>query len=327
MEEKEEKSIKENGQKNNNELKYLSHLYPSQNGVDYDLIKMIEEMLLYYGPTFSIEKVAGLDDIKLYFKEEVIEPLSNLDKLKNKKIKDILLYGAPGTGKTLLVKAFSKQENIKLLNFHPSNLVSQLIKDKEKIIKIIFDIAKFYSPSILFIDEIDLLYYKGDDEINTELVNQINSINSNQYNSGIKNRIIIGATNRPWKLNDKILNLFEKKIYVPLLKEKERKKLFQNEFEKCKCKLDNNVNLDEIDRLSEGFTGADIYGICQSAMYEVIKRKMKEDKDFLEKKSDKNADLIMTMEDFCNAIKNGNKSMKKKDIEEFKNFEKKYGNH
>ena len=325
MEENEEKNIKEKEEKQNNiELKYLTHFYPSPNGPDYNFVKTIEQMLLYYGTTFSIDKVAGLDNIKLFFKEEIIKPLLNKDNLKDKKIKDVLLYGAPGTGKTFLVKSFCNQEKIKLLNFHPSNLITKLNNEKEKTIKIIFDIAKFYSPSILFIDEIDLLYYKGEDEINNELVNQISNINSNQNNNGLKNIIILGATNRPWKLNDKILNLFEKKVYIPLLKEKERKKLLENEFENFK--LDKNVNLDEIDKMTEGFTGADIYGICQSAMYEALKKKIKEDKDFLEKEFSKNNDLIITMEDISNAIKNGIKSMGQKDLDEFINFEKKYGN-
>ena len=320
--EEEEKNTNENEQQNNIEQNYLSHLYPSENGPDYDLVKIIEEMLFYFGTTYSIEKIAGLDSIKHYIKEEIIESLSNKDNLKNKKLKDVLLYGAPGVGKTFLVKSFSKQENIKFLNFHPSNLISQLNKEKEKVIKIIFDIAKFYSPSILFIDEIDLLYYNGEDSINNELLNQIENINSNNYNCGIKNIIIIGATNRPWKLNDKILNLFKKKIYVPLLKEKERKKLLENNFEKCK--LDKNVNFDKIDKLTEGFTGADIYSICQDAMYEPIKRKLEEDINFLEKESSKNVDLIITMEDINKAIKNGIKTVRKKDLDEFKNFEKKY---
>ena len=320
----EEKNINENEQQNNIERKYLSHLYPTHNGPDYDLVKIIEKMLFFYGTIYSKEKVAGLDDIKLYFKEEIIEPLSNIDNLENKKIKDVLLYGAAGTGKTLLVKSFFKQENVKFLNFHPSNLISQLNKEKEKIIKIIFDIAQFYSPSILFIDEIDLLYYNGEDAINIELLNQINNINSKNYNCGIKNIIIIGATNRPWKLNDKILNLFEKKIYVPLLKEKERKKILENNFEKCK--LDKDVNFDKLDILTEGFTGADIYSICQDAEYESIKRNLKKDKDFFEKESSKNVDLIITMEDISKAIKNGNKTIREKDLDEFKNFEKKYGN-
>ena len=322
--EEEEKNKDENYQKNNIEISYLSHLYPVQKGPDYDLVKTIEEMLFYCGTTYPPEKIVGLEDIKHYFKEEIIEPLSNIDNPNNEKLKDVLLYGGPGTGKTLLVKSFMKQEKIKILNFHPSNLISKLNKDKEKVIKIIFDMAKFYSPSILFIDEIDLLYYNGEDEINIELLNQINNINSNNYNSGIKNIVIIGATNKPWKLNDKILNLFEKKIYVPLLKEKERKKLFENNFEKCK--LDGNVNFDKMDRLTEGFTGADIYSICQDAMYESMKRKLIEDKDFLENENSKNVDLIVTMEDICKAIKNQNKTIREKDLDEFKNFEKKYGN-
>ena len=91
-EEKTPKYINEKGQQNNIKLKYLSHIYPSQNGDDYYLVKIIEEMLLYYGTTFSIEKIAGLDSIKLYFKEEIIEPLYNIDNLKNKKIKDVTAH-------------------------------------------------------------------------------------------------------------------------------------------------------------------------------------------------------------------------------------------
>ena len=321
--EEEEKNANENEQQNKIEQNYLSHLYPTQNGPDYDLVKIIEEMLFYCGTTYAIEKVAGLDNIKLYFKEEIIEPLSNIDNLKNKKLKDVLLYGGPGVGKTFLVKSICKQENIKFLNFHPSNLISQLNKEKEKVIKIIFDIAKFYSPSILFIDEIDLLYYNGEDAINIELLNQIENINSNNYNSGIKNIIIIGATNRPWKLSDKILNIFEKKIYVPLLKEKERKKLLEDNFEKCK--LDKKVNFDKMDKMTEGFTGADIYSICQDAIYESIKRKLKEDMNFFEKGPSTIDNLIITMKDISKAIKNGIKTIKEKDLDEFKNFEKKYG--
>jgi len=145
-EEKTPKYINEKEQQNNIKLKYLSHIYPSKNGDDYYLVKIIEEMLLYYGTTFSIEKIAGLDSIKLYFKEEIIEPLYNIDNLKNKKIKDVLLYGSPGTGKTVLVKSFGNQEKIKLLNFHPSNLISKLNEEKEKIIKIIFILLNFILP-------------------------------------------------------------------------------------------------------------------------------------------------------------------------------------
>ena len=111
---------------------------------------------------------------------------------------------------------------------------------------------------------------------------------------------------------------------MPLLKEKERKKIFENNFEKCK--LDKDVNFDRMDILTEGFTGADIYSICQDAMCESIKRNLKEERDFLEKESSKNVDLTITMEDISKAIKNGNKSIREKDLDEFKNFEKKYGN-
>ena len=130
--------------------------------------------------------------------------------------------------------------------------------------------AKYYSPSILFIDEIDLLYYNGEDKINIELLNQIEQINSNNYNNEIKTILIIGATNKPWKLNDKILKKFEKKIYVPLLKETERKKLFTYNFKNCK--LDKNVNFDEMDKLTEGFTGADICTIYKDVMFEPIRK-------------------------------------------------------
>ena len=188
-------------QKKKIEYKYLFNLYPNEKGPDYELIKIIEEILLVFEGNFSLDNIVGLDNIKNYIQDEIIKSLSNLDKITNEKIKDVLLYGAPGTGKTFLVKSLSKHKNITFLNFHPANLISQLNKEKEKIIKIIFDIAKFYSPSILFIDEIDILYYNGEDKVNIELLNQIENISSNNHNNGIKNIIIIAATNRSKEKN------------------------------------------------------------------------------------------------------------------------------
>ena len=309
-------------QKKKIEYKYLFNLYPNEKGPDYELIKIIEEILLVFEGNFSLDNIVGLDNIKNYIQDEIIKSLSNLDKITNEKIKDVLLYGAPGTGKTFLVKSLSKHKNITFLNFHPANLISQLNKEKEKIIKIIFDIAKFYSPSILFIDEIDILYYNGEDKVNIELLNQIENISSNNHNNGIKNIIIIAATNRPWKLNDKILKKFQKKIYVPLLKEIERKKLFEIFFENSH--LDKDINFDEIDKLTEGFTGADIYEIYQDATYEPIRKKLKEDKEFFSKEYSKNIELIINNEDIIKAIKNKNKSIRKEELYQFKNFKKEY---
>ena len=313
--------MKENKKKNlenkedKHEYKYLTYLYPNGNGKDYELVKEIEKVILNYGE-YPLDNIVGLDNIKKYFDEEIIQPIKNNQ--KNKKIKDILLYGGPGTGKTLLVKTYWTQKDITFLNFHPVNLISKINKEGEKLISIIFDMAKYYSPTILFIDEIDLLNEK--ETFINELLKQMEIINS--YNNGIKNIIVLGATNRPWRLKDKIVKIFEKKIYIPLLKENERKKMFELIFKNIK--IDDNVNFDELAKLTEGYTNADIYTLSQDAIYEPIRKKVKEDKNFCNKKSLK-IELIVNMEDIIKAIKNQNKTMSQEDFDKFENFTKEYG--
>ena len=306
--------------KNNIEYKYLSHLYPNGKGQDYELVKQIEKQILIKR-NYSIDNVAGLDDIKHYFNEEVIQPLINQENQKNKKINDILLYGGPGTGKTFLVLSCGNHEKIKFFNFHPSNFVPELKKECEKVIKIIFDMAKFYSPSILFIDEIDLLYTltiwekeNEEEKFKSELLKQSENINSNQH----KNIIVIGATNRPWKLDDKIIKKLEKKIYVRLLNEKERKNLFELFLKDIK--IVDNVNSHELAKLTDGYTNADIYNICQDAQYEPIRKKLKKGE-----KLSNEIDLEVKMEDIIEAIKNQNKTMRHEDFDKFEKFKNKFG--
>ena len=88
--------------------------------------------------------------------------------------------------------------------------------------------------------------------------------------------------------------------------------------------MDKDVNFDEIDKLTEGFTGADIYEICQDATYEPIRKKLKEDKEFFSKEYSKNIELIINNEDIIKAIKNKNKSIRKEELYQFKNFKKEY---
>ena len=140
--------------------------------------------------------------------------------------------------------------------------------------------------------------------------------------NGIKNIIVLGATNRPWRLRDKIIKIFEKKIYIPLLKENERKEMFELIFKNIK--IDNNVNFDELAKLTEGYTNADIYNLCQDATYEPVRKKVKEDKNFCNKES-LNIELIVNMEDIIKAIKNQNKTKKEEDFDKFEKFTKEYG--
>ena len=110
----------------------------------------------------------------------------------------------------------------------------------------------------------------------------------------------------------------EKKIYVRLLNEKERKNLFELFLKDIK--IVDNVNSHELAKLTDGYTNADIYNICQDAQYEPIRKKLKKGE-----KLSNEIDLEVKMEDIIEAIKNQNKTMRHEDFDKFEKFKNKFG--
>ena len=154
------------------------------------------------------------------------------------------MFGPPGTGKTMLAKAIASQGQTKFFNVSASSLASKWRGQSEKLVRILFEMARFYGPSTIFFDEIDALASKrgGGDEheasrrVKAELliqmdgVNSVSSANANEQQESqeaSKNVMVLAATNRPQDLDEAIRRRLEKRIYIPLPTRAGREQLFK----------------------------------------------------------------------------------------------------
>lgn len=140
-------------------LKYIYSLYPDGNGPDSDLINMIESTLISSNPGVNFNDIAGLNDAKEALIMYVVCSLTMKSFFTGVRAppKGILLFGPPGTGKTMLAKAIATNGKTTFINVNPATIASKWRGDSEKLVRILFDMAWYYAPSTIFIDEIDSL--------------------------------------------------------------------------------------------------------------------------------------------------------------------------
>jgi katanin p60 ATPase-containing subunit A1 len=190
------------------------------------------------------------------------------------------------TGKTMLAKAVASECSCTFLNVSASTLGSKWRGESEKLVRILFEIAAFYSPATIFIDEIDSIAgsrgsaneHESSRRVKTELMVQMDGMNSGLENSSGSNSssasspvvIVIAATNTPWDLDEALRRRFEKRIYIPLPDQQGRTDLFKLNMSSLEVSSDLDYN--ELGQLSEGYTGADISNICRDASMMGIRR-------------------------------------------------------
>lgn len=210
----------------------MEHHYPDGVGPDTDLIQMLEREVVDKSPNVHFDDIADLDDTKKLLQEAVLLPILMPEYFKGirRPWKGICMFGPPGTGKTMLAKAIATQGKTTFFNVSVSGLSSKWRGESEKLVRILFEMARFYGPSTIFFDEIDAIAsargggneHEASRRVKAELlvqmdgVNVVSSASANDADAEgeatSKNVMVLAATNRPWDLDDAIRRRLEKRI-------------------------------------------------------------------------------------------------------------------
>ena len=323
--------------------------YPEDNGngPDTELIEMVEREVVEMNPNVNFEDIAELESAKRALTEAVVLPLLMPDFFVGlrRPWKGVLLYGPPGTGKTLLAKALATQGKTTFFNVSPTTFASKWKGESEKLVRILFEMARFYAPSTIFIDEVDSIGTKRTDGENeaskkvlAEMLVQMDGISetnseqndtNNTKDSKQKFVMVLGATNLPWDLDDALRRRFEKRIYISLPNKVGRKQMFNINFKGIK--LDKSVNIEELVEKTKGYSGHDIASVCREASLMNMRKKIMDgDGAFNIMEAANNETFIqgldapVTQKDVLTAIKNISKSVSPKDIKKFEEWTQEY---
>jgi transitional endoplasmic reticulum ATPase len=220
-------------------------------------------------PKVSWEDVGGLATIKEALNEAVELPLEDPDAFSRLGIRPptgILLFGAPGTGKTLIARAVANESKANFISIKGPEIMSKWVGESEKAIRMIFKKAKQVAPSIVFLDEIDAIAPRRgshfDSGATERVVNQLlTSMDGLDSMSGV---FVIAATNRPDILDKALLRpgRFDKLLLTPLPDEETRLKILEVHTREMPLK---NVDLKAMAPRLEGYVGADIENLCREA--------------------------------------------------------------
>jgi len=222
-------------------------------------------------PDVKWSDVGGLENIKEELKEAVVWPLKYSDVFKKANTnppKGILLYGVPGTGKTLLGKAIATESGVNFISVKGPSLISKYVGESERAIREVFKIAKQASPTILFFDEIDsIVPRRGSSSTDAHVTERVISQFLTEMDGieELKGVVVLAATNRLDLVDPAILRSgrFDILFELPKPDEKTREEIFKIH---AKSKpLTKEVDLKELAGKTEGKVGADIEFICRKA--------------------------------------------------------------
>jgi transitional endoplasmic reticulum ATPase len=231
-------------------------------------------------PSVKWTDVGGLEEVKQELREAVELPIKNPEAFKRlgiKPPKGILLYGPPGCGKTLLARAIATESEANFISIKGPEIFSKWVGESEKAVREVFRKGRTAAPSIIFFDEIDAIVPRrgmgyGDsgatERVISQLLTEMDGIES------LENVVVIAATNRPDILDPAILRpgRIDRLIYVPPPDFKSLLNIYK--IHTKNMPLSKNVDLEDLARMSAGFSGADVEALCREAGLNALRRNL-----------------------------------------------------
>ncbi|XP_028396894.1 katanin p60 ATPase-containing subunit A-like 2 [Dendronephthya gigantea] len=251
-----------------------------------ELAAVVSRDIYLDNPDVGWHDIVGLESAKRLVKEAVVYPIKYPQLFTGilSPWKGLLLYGPPGTGKTLLAKAVATECNTTFFNISASTIVSKWRGDSEKLVRVLFELARFHAPSTIFLDELESLMsqrgagsgggdHEGSRRMKTELLIQMDGLaKSNDL------VFLLAASNLPWELDHAMLRRLEKRILVNLPSEEARKQMLLNHLPPTinsptsgldiKTEIDYNLFAQKL----EGYSGSDIKLLCKEAAMRPLRK-------------------------------------------------------
>ncbi|XP_045826309.1 putative ribosome biogenesis ATPase nvl isoform X2 [Trifolium pratense] len=227
--------------------------------------------------------IGALEETKESLQELVMLPLRRPDLFTGgllKPCRGILLFGPPGTGKTMLAKAIAKEAGASFINVSMSTITSKWFGEDEKNVRALFTLAAKVSPTIIFVDEVDSMLGQrtrvGEHEAMRKIKNEFMSHWDGLTTKQGERILVLAATNRPFDLDEAIIRRFERRIMVGLPSVENREKILRRLL--GKEKVDKEIDFKELATMTEGYTGSDLKNFCTTAAYRPVRELIQQER-------------------------------------------------
>ncbi|KAJ1979488.1 putative 26S proteasome subunit yta6 [Dimargaris verticillata] len=288
--------------------------------IDTKMAHYILNEVLVHRPVVAWSDIAGLSQAKQLLQESAIYPLLRPDLFTGIRSppKGILLFGPPGTGKTILAQATAHEARCTFFNISASSLISRYVGDSEKLVRTLFTLARELAPAVIFVDEVDSILtersateHDASRRLKTEFLLHFDGVlSSNQDSEGYV--MVMGATNRPEELDDAIRRRFTRRILISLPDAPARRQLIQT-----LCQMDaangnaasashqgaqtqlTTMELNSLVELTQFYSGSDIHTVGKEAALAPIREIVSRDQLFV---TPANSVRPVSYTDWCQAL-------------------------
>jgi SpoVK/Ycf46/Vps4 family AAA+-type ATPase len=234
------------------------------------------DLIMKEKPNIRWDEVVGLEDAKKALRESIIFPVHRPDLFPLGWPRGLLMYGPPGCGKTLLAAATASEIDSYFITVDAASIMSKWLGEGERNVAKLFNSArklleKDAKSVIVFIDELDSILGSrtsevgGEVRVRNQFLKEMDGISDKGKHLHL---YVIGATNKPWSLDWPFLRRFQKRIYVPLPDIRARMQMLKQYT--APLKMDPSLKLEDLSKMTDGYSGSDMRDICQSVQLRVV---------------------------------------------------------